>query len=86
MDFDVIEARYVDGYRIWLRFRDGTEGIVDLERHLWGPVFEPLKDVEYFRNFSVDLTLTWPNGADIAPETLYDEAAASRTRESQHRV
>lgn len=67
----VIEARYLDGYRVWLRFDDGLEGEIDLSDVLWGPVFEPLKDPAYFANFTVDWTLTWPNGADIAPESLY---------------
>ena len=75
MDYDVIQAKYLGGYRVRLRFRDGVEGDIDLEAHLWGPVFEPLKDVEFFRKFRVDPeshTLVWPNGADIAPETLHD--------------
>ena len=75
MDYDVVEARYVRDFVIWLRFRDGTAGEVDLGHELWGPVFEPLRDVEYFKKFTVDPefeTLVWPNGADIAPEFLHD--------------
>ena len=75
MDYDVLEARYVSGFTIWLRFRDGRTGEVDLAPALNGPVFEPLKDVNYFRRFSVHPefeTLVWPNGADIAPEYLHD--------------
>jgi hypothetical protein len=75
MDYDVLEARYLHDYVVWLRFRDGTAGEIDLSPVLWGEVFEPLKDVEYFRQFTVHpifLTLTWPNGADIAPEYLHD--------------
>jgi hypothetical protein len=67
----VLGARYLDGYRVWLRFDDGLEGEVDLAGVLRGPVFEPLKDPAYFANFTIDWTLTWPNGADIAPESLY---------------
>ena len=75
MDYDVLEARYVRDYVVWLRFRDGTSGEVDLQPALRGPVFEPLKDVSYLRQFTIDPefeTLTWPNGADIAPEFLHD--------------
>jgi len=75
MDYDVLEARYVRDYVVWLRFRDGTSGEVDLRPALRGPVFEPLKDIAYFRQFAIDPgfeTLTWPNGADIAPEFLHD--------------
>ena len=69
----ITKAQYVDGYRIRLTFSDGCSDIVDFERWLWGPVFEPLKDTAYFRRFFLDGgTVAWPNGADIAPETLYD--------------
>lgn len=75
MDYDVIDARYVRGYVLWLRFRDGTEGEIDLEPELVGPVFEPLRNLETFRSFRVHpdfCTLMWPNGADLAPEFLHD--------------
>ncbi|NOT29388.1 MAG: DUF2442 domain-containing protein [Planctomycetes bacterium] len=73
----VIEARYRGGYRVWLRFDDGLEGELDLERELYGQVFEPLKDPEFFRSFAVDDTLTWSNGADFAPEFLHERLSAS---------
>ena len=75
MDYHVLEARYVRDYVVWLRFRDGTAGEVDLHPELWGEVFEPLRDVEYFKQFTVHPlfhTLVWPNEADIAPEFLHD--------------
>lgn len=75
--FDVVEARYVGGYTVWLRFEDGTQGEVDLSRELVGPIFDALRDVEYFRNLSVNAeigTIVWPNGADFAPEFLYEKA------------
>lgn len=69
----VARAEYKSGYKIWLKFDDGAEGIVDLESELEGPVFEALKDAEEFRKFEVHKvakTLVWPNGADLAPEYL----------------
>ena len=69
----VTEARHVNGHTIWLRFNDGTEGEIDLTEELHGEVFEPLKEVEYFRKFQVHpelKTVVWPNGADFAPEFL----------------
>ena len=75
-------ARYVAGYTIRLRFADGTEADVDLEAELRGDVFEPLKDPEVFRRFRLDRelnTVTWPSGADFAPEFLYERAASRQT-------
>jgi hypothetical protein len=69
----VTDARHVADYTLWLRFNDGTEGEVDLQDELEGEVFEPLRDPEFFKSFAVALdTVTWPNGADFAPEFLYD--------------
>jgi len=66
------EAKYLEGYRVWLRFSDGSEGQVDLESKLEGTIFEPLKDPSYFRKFRLEgHTLAWPNGADFAPEHLH---------------
>jgi hypothetical protein len=67
----VVKARYVRGYTIWLRFEDGVEGEVDFSEDLDGPVFAPLRDIEYFKKFKVSESLVWPNGADYAPEFLH---------------
>lgn len=76
----VIRATHEQGFRILLTFNDGTEASVDFESWLTGPVFEPLKDLAYFQRFFLDGgTVVWPNGADIAPETLYDAARATRS-------
>jgi len=72
----VIEAQHRGGFRVWLRFDDGLDGVLDLESELEGEVFEPLKDPAYFADFQVDQTLTWPNGADFAPEFLHARVAA----------
>ena len=69
----VVEGRHIAGYTIWLRFSDGAEGEIDLTEVLHGPIFEPLKNPEVFREFIVHpelRTLVWPNGADFAPEFL----------------
>jgi hypothetical protein len=75
MNYQVVEARYVSGHTVWLKFRDGTAGEIDLSNVLTGPVLEPLKDIVLFRQFSIHpefRTLVWPNGADVAPEFLHD--------------
>jgi hypothetical protein len=75
----VISAYYVGGHRIRVAFNDNTEGVISFRRWLKGPVFEPLKDLDLFRRFFVDGgTVAWPNGADIAPETLYEAARRLR--------
>jgi hypothetical protein len=76
MYYNLTEAEYVRDYIVALKFEDGTAGEVDLADELWGDVFRPLKDVEFFKRFQVAEygTLTWPNGADIAPEFLYEHA------------
>ena len=74
MKYHVVAAQYVSGYVIRLKFRDGTAGEIDLAAELNGPVFESLRDVETFKRFTVHPefhTLVWPNGADLAPEFLY---------------
>lgn len=58
-----------------LHFSDGRVGDVDLADRLRGPIFEPLRDPERFAEAFVDDelgTVAWPNGADVAPEFLYD--------------
>jgi hypothetical protein len=76
----VVRATYQDGHRIHLTFNDNSEGVVDFAAWLNGPVFEPLKDLEYFKRFFLDGgTVAWPNGADIAPETLHDAVRARRS-------
>ena len=74
MDYHVVEARYVSGHVVWLRFEDGTQGEIDLGPELVGPIFEPLRNLETFKHFRVDPefhTLVWANGADFAPEFLH---------------
>lgn len=74
----VTRAEYRGEYRIHLAFNDGVESTVDFSSWLQGPVFEPLKDPGFLQRFSLDGgTVTWPNGADIAPGTLYERAKAS---------
>jgi len=74
----VTRAEYCGGHRIRLTFNDGVVGDVDFAAWLSGPVFEPLKDAASFAEFFLEAgTVCWPNGADIAPETLYREAKRS---------
>ena len=77
---EITNAVYQDSYRIYLEFNNGDNGIVDLEDSLWGPVFEPLKDIEKFKKLSVSKsfgTIVWENGADFAPEYLHSKLQRS---------
>ena len=74
----ITSAEHVAGYRLKLTFEDGRTGEVDLEDQLWGQVFEPLRDIERFKDFRVDeelRTIVWSTGADLAPEYLYEACA-----------
>ena len=74
----VTQAEYRGEYKIHLAFNDGIEGVVDFADWLEGPVFEPVRDPDFFQRFFIEAgALVWPNGADIAPETLYERAKAS---------
>jgi hypothetical protein len=74
----LLDAKPSSGYAVHVRFEDGLTAEVDLSYLLdYGGVFEPLRDVGYFRRLQADPeagTIVWPNKADIAPETLYAQA------------
>ena len=71
-----IGMRLLEDHCVYVVFKDGTEGAADLSDLVGsGPVFEPLRDPEFFRQVRLNEewgTIEWPNGADIAPEALYD--------------
>ena len=74
MFLHVEEVKYIYAYRLWLRFSDGAEGIVDLAPELYGDIFAPLRDPALFRQvFLTSRTTEWPNGADFAPEFLREQ-------------
>ena len=71
----VTKAEYKDDFRIYLEFDNGVSGIVDLKDSLDGEVFEPLKEQSFFKSFLLDTwTIGWSNGADFAPEYLFELA------------
>jgi len=81
----VTKAKYVKDYLIEVKFNDGTRKIIDFKQWPTGPIFRPLKSKDYFKTFFIDgPTIAWPNGADIAPETLYDAPEVKAA--SDHKV
>ena len=75
---DVVSVEPKENYRVFLRFEDGTTGIVDVsELVAFSGVFEPLREHAYFEQVRIepDLgTIVWPNGADLDPVVLYAHA------------
>jgi Protein of unknown function (DUF2442) len=68
----VVQAEHRGDYRLRILFNDGSENTIDFSQWFDGPIFEPLKSEPFFTRYFIDGgTVTWPNGADIAPETLY---------------
>jgi hypothetical protein len=71
----VKHAEHAGDHRLFLTFETGETRLVNLAPHLDGEVFEPLKNVDYFRRFRVDPdldTVVWPNDADFSPDFLFD--------------
>lgn len=73
MFLEVTNAEYLKDFKVFVKFSNGVSKTVDLEHELNGTVFEPLKDMDYFKTFSVKFnTIEWDNGADFAPEYLFE--------------
>ena len=69
----VKNANYIKDYSIAITFSNGVKKIINLEKELWGEVFEPLNDKDFFKTFTINpFTIEWSNGADFAPEFLYE--------------
>ena len=74
---DVIKINYRHDYIFHVVFDDGVSGDVDFHEYIEkGPIFAPLKSKDFFKRAVIEGgTISWPNGADIAPETLYEKAS-----------
>lgn len=78
----IVQAQLCGPHHLRLMFNDGARKVVDVRPLLEGPVFEPLHDPDYFAQVRLDSecgTVVWPNGADFAPEALYELAAVEET-------
>ncbi len=73
----ITKAEYIGGYKLRLHFNNGEVRVVDLYASLKGEVFEPLRNLDKFKRFSIPFnTVEWDNGADFAPEYLYKISSA----------
>jgi hypothetical protein len=72
---EVIKIEYKGGFVYHVVFDDGKRGDMDFSEYVErGPIFEPLRDTAFFKKAKIEGgTISWPNGADIAPETLYEK-------------
>ncbi len=79
---DVTDVRVLGRYVLERTVSTGERRILDVEEHLWGPVFEPLKaDYGQFCQVFVDPeagTISWPTGADLSPTLLYEQSKAAQ--------
>jgi hypothetical protein len=75
MFLHLTKAKYIRDFIIEVAFNDGRSGLADLSIALKGSVFGELKDVDKFSKFELDeefKTIVWQNGADLAPEFIYN--------------
>ena len=84
MFLHVTDVEYVEDYKLNLKFNNGAEGVVNLEKELYGEIFEPLLDKTLFKQvFLTKRTIEWPNGADFAPEFLFKVAELTTLAQEQ---
>lgn len=87
MFLEVENAKHIKDYQIKIYFNNGESKVVDLKNSLDGPIFEPLRNTNYLKMFSVKHnTLEWENGADFAPEYLYELAKEQENKTTTNKV
>ena len=74
----VTAVRALPTYRLEIEFSDGIRGVLGYEARLFGPMMEPLRDPARFAEVGIDElgVICWPNGADLAPDAIYDRLKA----------
>ncbi len=75
MFLHVIDLEYLEVYKLRLTYSNQVTQEIDLAQELYGEIFEPLRDLQQFQQVFLNPetnTIEWPNGADFAPEFLYE--------------
>ncbi len=71
----ITDVTYIEDYKLKLKFENNEYKLVDLQPHLDGKIFEPLKDISYFKSVTLNKdidTIVWPNNADFSPDFLHE--------------
>ena len=84
MILKVIDVDFIKDFQLSLTFNNGETKTVNLENHLEGEIFEPLRDKSLFTQYALtSITIEWVNGADFAPEFLYELGIRQETGDNQ---
>jgi hypothetical protein len=76
MYWDVVEVKPEPGYRLFVRFKDGHAGCVQLQREELTGVLAPLLDEQFFQRVFIDCgAVAWPGDIDLAPDAMYAHVA-----------
>ncbi len=78
-----IEVKALEKYKLYIKFENGEEKILDMEQNINEKIYEKLKDYEYFKNVKISetgITVEWQNGEDIAPENLYYDSKTIKNK------
>ena len=78
-----IEVKAIEKYKLYIKFENGEEKILDMEQDINEKFYANLKDYEYFKNVKISetgITIQWKNGEDIAPENLYYNSKAIKNK------
>ena len=78
-----IEVRAIEKYKIYIKFKNGEEKILDMKEMLDKKYYQKLKDYEYFKNVKISktgITIEWEDGEDLAPENLYYDSNAIKNK------
>lgn len=80
----ITKLEYKSDYSYLVVFDDETSALVDFSDYIHkGAIFSPLEDLQFFKQAKIEGgTIAWPNGADIAPETLYAKCVENRKKAS----
>ena len=83
MHWDVVEVKPEADYCLFVRFKDGLRGRVQLRREQLTGALAPLLDVQFFEQVFIDYgAVAWPGEIDLAPDAMYAQVA-SQCREPQ---